>query len=99
MVAGIDYDFDRFGSSGTMTAYHALRTAVFDEWVLEFLAGHPTGTVVEIGAGLSTRFERLDNGQATWVDIDLPDAMDLRRQLLGGSPRRTMLARSVLEAP
>jgi O-methyltransferase involved in polyketide biosynthesis len=40
-----------------------LRTAGFDEWVKGFLSRHPEGTVVEIGAGLNTRFEtRGDRG-------------------------------------
>jgi O-methyltransferase involved in polyketide biosynthesis len=35
-----------------------LRTAIFDMWVRSFVAAHPNGTVVEIGTGLNTRFER-----------------------------------------
>jgi O-methyltransferase involved in polyketide biosynthesis/NAD(P)-dependent dehydrogenase (short-subunit alcohol dehydrogenase family) len=98
MVSRIDYDFGRFGRVGTaMTTYHGLRTAIFDEWISAFLAEHPTGTVVEIGAGLSTRFERLDNGAATWIDIDLPDSLALRRQLLPESERRRMVEASVLD--
>ncbi len=38
----------------------------------------PEGTVLEIGAGLKTRDERLDNGQASWVD--LTDSIALRRR-------------------
>lgn len=36
-----------------------LRTAALDQWIGEFLAEHPAGTVVEIGTGLNTRFDRL----------------------------------------
>lgn len=36
-----------------------LRGAILDHWVREFLTAHPAGTVVELGAGLNTRAERL----------------------------------------
>lgn len=50
-----------------------LRTVILDTWVRDFLAGHPAGTVVDIGTGLNSRFERVDNGQVHWIDLDLPD--------------------------
>jgi hypothetical protein len=59
-----------------------LRTAIIDFWVREFLAAHPAATVVELGTGLNTRFERVDNGQVHWFDLDLPDTIELRRKLL-----------------
>ncbi len=98
MVRAIDDDFRRFGERpSAMATFVALRTAVFDEWVGSFLARYQAGTVVEIGAGLSTRFERLDNGMATWVDIDLPDAIEVRRMFLPDQPRRQRIASSVLD--
>jgi O-methyltransferase involved in polyketide biosynthesis len=36
---------------------------------------HPEGLVVNLGAGLDTRFYRLDNGTITWIDIDLPEVV------------------------
>lgn len=75
-----------------------LRGLLYDRWVGEFLARHPDGTVVELGAGLSTRFERIDNGKARWVDVDLPDAIALRQSHFAATPRRTFLAASVLDA-
>jgi O-methyltransferase involved in polyketide biosynthesis len=98
IVRAIDDDFRRFGERpSALATYIALRTAVFDEWVGSFLARYPAGTVVEIGAGLSTRFERLDNGMATWIDIDLPDAIEVRRMFLPDEPRRQRIASSVLD--
>lgn len=74
-----------------------LRTAIFDAWVREFLARHPAGTVVEIGAGLNSRFERADNGQASWIDIDLPEAIELRRRFFTDTGRRRMIAASAAD--
>ncbi len=66
-------------------------------WVREFLAEHPAGTVVEIGTGLNTRFDRVDNGQVHWIDLDLPDTIELRRRFFADSGRRRMVAASVLD--
>lgn len=74
-----------------------LRGAVFDHWVQEFLDAHPGGTVVELGAGLNTRAERLAGRvDANWVDVDLPAVAELRRDLLPGAGRR-LVAGSVLD--
>jgi O-methyltransferase involved in polyketide biosynthesis len=39
--------------------------------------------VVHIGCGFDSRFERVDNGQAEWYDLDLPDVIKLRRKFIG----------------
>ena len=94
----LDYDFGTFRRAYGTQAGCVLRGLLYDQWVGDFLARHPSGTIVELGAGLSTRFERLDNGAAHWVDVDLPHAMALRRQFFPSSPRRTFLSASVLDA-
>lgn len=72
-----------------------LRTAVFDTWIHRFLGQHPGGTVVELGTGLNTRFERVDNGRVHWIDLDLPDTIELRKQLFTDTNRRQMVAASI----
>ncbi|WP_437881702.1 class I SAM-dependent methyltransferase [Pseudomonas sp. LRF_L74] len=91
IVAALDYDFDKWRNTPSL-AGACLRTRMFDEHVQDFLAQHPAGTVVEIGCGLNTRFERLDNGLATWFELDLPDSMALRQRFFHEQPRRHMLA-------
>jgi len=64
----------------------------------DFLARHPEAVVVHIGCGLDTRFERVDNGQVEWYDLDLPEVIALRRKLIGGEGERYhLLACSVLD--
>lgn len=96
IVNSIDYDFSKFDDS-PMLFGSVLRTLVLDQWVRDFLTLHPAGTVIEIGAGLNTRFERVDNGRLHWVDLDLPDAMALRRNFFKESSRHRMIAGSVLD--
>jgi O-methyltransferase involved in polyketide biosynthesis len=96
ILASVDVDTTRFerNRGGSLTV---LRTAIFDLWVRDFLAAHPGGTVIEIGTGLNTRFERVDNGQVHWIDLDLPDTIELRRRFFADTDRRRMLAASVLD--
>src|SRR5574341_1029563 len=75
-----------------------LRSRDFDRHARDFLARHPEAVVVHIGCGLDSRFERVDNGQVEWYDLDLPDVIALRRKLIGGEGERYhLLACSVLE--
>ncbi|MFC5219901.1 class I SAM-dependent methyltransferase [Streptomyces coerulescens] len=96
MVDAIDYDFTRFDGAKSLLGAN-LRTLLFDAWVADFLRRHPPGTVVEIGTGLNTRFERLDNGIVHWIDMDLPDVIALRRAFFEDTDRRRMLAASVTD--
>ena len=96
LVQSINYDTAKYGrgAGGFATV---LRTAIFDLWARAFLADHPAGTVTEIGTGLNTRFDRVDNGQVHWIDLDLPDTIELRRRFFTDTSRRTMLAASFLD--
>ena len=74
-------------------------TREMDRYTRDFLSRHPRALVVHIGCGLDSRFERLDNDQVEWYDLDLPEVIELRRQYLGGeSGRYHLLAGSVLES-
>ncbi|WP_067544562.1 class I SAM-dependent methyltransferase [Nocardia crassostreae] len=95
LVESIDYDFAKF--RGPSLSGSVLRASIFDEYVRGFLREHPDGTVVDLGCGLSTRFHRLDNGQVSWIDLDVEDTMALRRRFFDDGDRYTMIAGSILE--
>ncbi|MFC8588775.1 class I SAM-dependent methyltransferase [Streptomyces sp. NPDC057217] len=97
IVAALPYDFGRFDGLSSLMGT-VLRTILFDRWVRDFLTVHPSGTVVEIGTGLNTRYERVDNGRARWFELDLPDVVEVRRSFFADTPRRTMIAASVTDS-
>jgi O-methyltransferase involved in polyketide biosynthesis len=75
-----------------------LRNREFDRCTQDFLRRHPDAPVVHIGCGFDTRFERMDNGQVEWYDLDLPDIIELRRKLIGAEGGRYhLLGCSTLE--
>ena len=94
MVRSIDFDTAAYGRGwgGFVTV---VRTVIYDWWIRQFLAEHPDGTVVELGTGLNTRFERIDNGTVHWIDLDLPDTIELRRRFFADTDRRRMIAASL----
>lgn len=99
IVESLDYDFSRFEKETRMLRPAAcVLASVLDGWTRRFLSESPDGVVVEIGAGLDTRFERLDNGRVRWFDLDLPDSIELRRRFFQETDRRRFLACSALDA-
>ena len=88
LVEQLDFDFAGLERQQSQMVFVMLRARQFDRWVGEFLEHGPVGAagrpvVVEIGCGLDTRFERLGRPLADWFVLDLPEVMELRRQLLG----------------
>jgi O-methyltransferase involved in polyketide biosynthesis len=99
LVDRIDFDFAHVQATQSPMSQLAwvLRAVCIDEVVAAFLNEHPRGTVVNLGCGLDTTFERVDNGQLRWYDLDLAAVIALRQQLVDPSARRSMIVGSVLE--
>ena len=98
IVQKLDFDPSLFKLQKHDIVALALRIREFDRFARDFLAAHPDGVVVQIGCGLDTRFEHIDNGQIEWFDLDLPEVIDLRRKLIGSEVKRYhLLSCSVLD--
>jgi O-methyltransferase involved in polyketide biosynthesis len=101
----IAYDWGRFDADSPQSWMTALATAtfnnrraIFDEQVKNFLEKAPDGLVVNLGAGLDTRFHSLDNGRVEWIELDLPGVITFRQKLHEpDSKRHWMIAASVLD--
>jgi methyltransferase (TIGR00027 family) len=67
----------------------AVRTAVFDELIIECVSSRGVDLVVNLGAGLDTRPWRLPlPSTVQWVDVDLPAILDHKASVLRGEPSR-----------
>lgn len=97
LIESIDYDFSRFNGGWKSQVGVAVRDRLFDEVVRDFLSRHPKGTVINLGAGLDLRFFRIDNGLVHWFDVDLPDAIALRRRLIKETDRLHFLEGSATD--
>ena len=101
LVTQMSYDFDRVRKIPMTEALKVTRimlTREMDRYARDFLSRHPEAVVVHIGCGLDSRFERVDNGQVEWFDLDLPEIIELRRKFIGDERERYhLLGCSVLE--
>lgn len=89
----IDYDFlqIRGGSAGFAYSFGALETALrqvdMAAEITSYLKTHPRAAVVNLGCGLDQTAENCDNGTCRIYNLDQPDVIELRNELLPGSER------------
>lgn len=98
IVEKVDFDFSWLKGQEFEKTTVLMRARQFDHITGEFLAGNPRGIVVDIGCGLDTRFYRVDNGSVSWFDLDYPEVIRVREELLGSPPPRCQnIAHSALD--
>lgn len=99
IIGKIDYDFSKIAAKIKYISQleWISRSIHIDRTIREFLSRYPTGTVVNIGCGLDTTYDRVDNGKLAWFDLDLPDVIDLRRKFIPEIGRRTFISASFLD--
>jgi O-methyltransferase involved in polyketide biosynthesis len=91
----IAYDYERH--FGRPDGPHAMRSRIFDDALRPWMKAHPGATVVELGCGLETQFQRCDDGKVRWVCVDVSEAIVVRERFLPESDRCRYIARSVLD--
>ncbi|MFN2299558.1 MAG: class I SAM-dependent methyltransferase [Anaerolineales bacterium] len=99
IIDAVDFDFSPLAgniSKITKTGW-IMRSLCTDRVIAEFLRRHPRAAVVNIGCGLDTTFDRVDNGRVQWYDLDLPEVIELRKHFIRDSARRKFLPASFLE--
>ena len=93
LVNEIDYDFSalakksrslmqRFGFLEAAMRQHDLAYEVGD-----YLRSHPDAAVVNLGCGLDDTGRRCDNGRCKIYNLDFPDVIAVRNELLGAGQR------------
>jgi O-methyltransferase involved in polyketide biosynthesis len=99
IINSIPYDFTAISKKirNLSRASWIARSIFFDKKISEFINIHPDATVVNVGCGLDTTFDRIDNGKINWIDLDLPDAIKLRKEYFQESDRRRIIAKSVFD--
>jgi O-methyltransferase involved in polyketide biosynthesis len=98
MVEEIDYDFTQFEKARLSQVGCSVRTMLLDRTVTQWLRENKGGIIVNLGAGLDTRRERLDLSQLhRWYDLDLPEAIALRSRFFDETPKLRFVAKSVLD--
>jgi len=98
IISKIDYDFSKFKKAKFSQAGVCVRASLIDEETRKFIAAHPDAVVIQLGAGLDARYERLGCPEVThWYDLDLPEVMQLRRQFFEETEQRSFLEMSLFD--
>ena len=95
LMEHIDYDYQK--NFGKNNAGHPLRSRLFDDIIKKWLVSNPAGIVISLGEGLDTQFWRIDNGQLTWISLDVSEAIDVRKRFLPAHQRVNNIACSALD--
>lgn len=95
----IDYDFKKLANSyGLFRCFGFLgRAYQCDSFIKTQLEQHPDSVVVDLGCGLETSFYRVDNNKLTWIDIDLPEVIAIKKELLPIKDRLHYIAQSIFD--
>ncbi len=97
-VERIDFDWESLKAPARWAPLVTVRTAQYDIWARQFLASHPTATVIHLGCGLDARVFRVDPGpEVTWYDVDQPPVIALREQVYPDRPGYHLLATSATD--
>jgi O-methyltransferase involved in polyketide biosynthesis len=75
----------------------ALTARSFDSIAGSFIANHPGCTVINLACGFDTRFWRIENEKCKYVELDLPEVIELKRELLKDQLGYDLIGCSVLD--
>lgn len=76
---------------------HVTLTQLCDQQVSQFIRRNPDGWIINVGAGLDTRFYRVDNGRCNWLELDVTENLLWRQKLFHRSERYHHMCGSVNE--
>lgn len=88
--------FDRKLSSA-LTCHIALRARQYDKIANEYISEHPGCTVINLGCGFDTRYWRIDNKNCRYLELDLPEVIGLKKEILGERLCYELIGCSVLD--
>ena len=95
LVEKIDYDWSRY-QDNVMTRFGMVETGMRVKdlaWeIKDYVKSHPRALVVNLGCGLDDMFPRVDNGQIRCYNLDLPDVIAIRNELMPPREREINLA-------
>lgn len=98
IIDSIDFDFSPMFQNVPVISQIAwiARCMRFDIIVRDFIQRHPNGTIINIGCGLDTSYERINDQSILWYDLDLPDVIELKKKFVKESVNRKFIASSFI---
>ena len=98
IMAALDYDFSYFDKNTSGRFLVSVRTKILGEQVSRFIDSADNPVIINLGAGLDTRYARLMSPKIRcWYDIDLPEVIDLRKKFSPDSENHKSIGKSALD--
>ncbi len=69
----------------------------FDRIANLFISNHPGCTVINLACGFDTRFWRIENEKCKYIELDLPEMIELKREILKDQLDYELIGCSVLD--
>ncbi len=99
LLKKVDYDFEEFGKIKMNIGAIMAGTRQYDLATAckAYLKTHENAAVVNLGCGLDTTFSQVSNGKARAYNIDFPDVIKLRTELLGNRELETNIVSDITD--
>jgi methyltransferase (TIGR00027 family) len=95
-------DEDKYGVinrklSPVLTSHIAIRARKYDNIVNDFISRNPDCTVINLGCGFDTRFWRINNQKCIFYELDLPEVIEAKKEILKDKLEYEMIGCSILD--
>ena len=97
IIDRIDYDIEQSDMGKGPQFVYGMRQDIAERRVGSFLARYPDGIVVNLGCGLDTIFDHIDNGRCRLVNVDFPEVIGFRRNLFPPKDRETDIGKDATD--
>ncbi len=88
IIDSIDYDINQADMGKGPQIVYGMRQDVTERVSKKFLSEYPDAIVINLGCGLDTIFDLIDNGRCRFVNIDFPEVISFRERLFGSRERQ-----------
>ena len=83
--------------SPALARHIAIRARKYDLYTKEFLEKYPDGLVVSLGCGFDTRYWRISDNAWNYIELDLPNVIEAKREILKDKMTYLTIGCSVLD--
>jgi methyltransferase (TIGR00027 family) len=84
--------------SSALTSHIALRARKYDSIINDYISKNSSSTVVNLGCGFDTRYWRIDNKKCEYFELDLPELVEMKKDILKEYLGYELIGCSVLDS-
>ena len=82
----------------TLTSHIAFRARKYDLIINDFISKNSSSIVVNLGCGFDTRYWRIDNKKCEYIELDLPELVEMKKEILKEHLSYELIGCSVLDS-